>query len=188
MSIYTRTGDDGTTVLFGGKRVKKNHILLECIGVLDELNSAIGVVLSYPASTWKRHEFEEIQSDIFTVSSILSGRVYSTDQIKKRTAALEKQIDAMESLTAPLSSFIHPGGSPAGSFSHFVRSVSRRAERTIVSFTETANKDSKISRGDVSDIMRYLNRLSDYFYMLARFINLKDKKKEIPWKGLSKRK
>lgn len=187
MKIYTRTGDKGKTSLFSGQRVSKSDLRVEAYGTIDELNSVIGVVLhQYKKSNIKNKKYIEkiknellaIQKDLLEIGSVLaqSGIMNNESRIKnldQRVKDFEKLIDDMIAQLPSLTNFILPGGGRAGSLLHFARTVCRRAERRIVALAEK----EKVS----SEIIVYLNRLSDLLFTMARFVNYKEKKKEIVW-------
>lgn len=175
MPIYTRTGDKGKTSLFNKKRVPKFHIRVEAYGTVDELNSAIGVVLSmkYLASSIRK-ELIRIQNDLFEIGSNLANP--ASKQLKyleKRVKEFEDFIDEMTQHLPKLSNFILPGGGKAGALLQFARTISRRAERRIVALSTK----EKIDKG----IIVYMNRLSDLLFTMARFANFKEGKKETIW-------
>ncbi|MDP3994902.1 MAG: cob(I)yrinic acid a,c-diamide adenosyltransferase [bacterium] len=159
MSIYTKKGDKGKTSIFNGKRLSKDSLLIEAIGSMDEANSWLGVIGG----------FEDIQKDLMTISSILSGA--KVDFSLSETEKLEKEIDGLEKKLPKLKGFTIPGGS--GAKLHFARTLVRRAERGLVSLEI---KNYKL------EILAYMNRLSDYLYMKAREENFKRGKKEEIWK------
>lgn len=180
MGIYTRTGDKGKTSLYAGKRISKANIRVEAYGSVDELNSAIGVALAHLGSEELKSELIKIQSDLFEIGGRLSNPTRSKNlklgnHLKKRVKNFEKTIDKLAAGLPKLSNFILPGGGKAGSFLHLARTVSRRAERRIVKLAEEENVDL--------EIIIYMNRLSDLLFMMARFINYKEKIQEIPWKS-----
>lgn len=188
--IYTRTGDKGQTGLYGGKRIAKNSLRIEVIGTIDELNSAIGVALSEVRSQKSvvRSELLNIQGDLFEIGAVLATptkgrpkekRVHEefTMHLGKRVADFEKLIDALTEKLPPIVSFILPGGRVAGASLHLARSISRRAERAVVAFSQ--------KEFVYKEIMIYMNRLSDLLFTMARFVNYKEHKKETPWKGLA---
>ena len=186
MKIYTRAGDRGDTGLFGGSRVSKADLRVEAYGSLDELNAAVGLALS-ALQTDAQTVIElliGIQSDLFNLGAELATppertgtpltkrlRATSSEQVD----ALERVIDAYESLLPELQSFILPGGSPAASALHLARTIARRAERHVVSLSlqEPVNPE----------ILRYLNRLSDLLFVLARVANQLSGVDERKWKG-----
>lgn len=185
MPIYTRTGDKGKTGLFNGKRVSKDCPLIEAIGSIDELNAIIGVVLSekYKVASIKK-ELVKIQSDLFMIGSIIANpfsekRKAKSENFEKRAQEFEKLIDTMTRELPVLRNFILPGGGEAGATLHLARTVSRRAERRIVALSK---KHPSTSSG-LSEILVYINRLSDLLFTIARFVNLAERKKETVWKG-----
>ena len=176
MKIYTRTGDSGETSLFGGDRVLKDNPRVETYGTVDELNSFIGVArASWPQSPIDS-ELHKIQSDLFDLGAQLAspgaGRFTGVDP--GRIPHLEQAIDELESQLKPLQNFILPGGSMAAGHLHVARTACRRAERLVVSL-----------RDDTEATLRaiaYLNRLSDYLFVAARFANAEHGVEDVPWK------
>ncbi len=165
--IYTRTGDDGTTGLIGGKRVTKDSPRIEACGALDELNAAIGVARSQTLPDDVDRALKLVQEILFMIGTELAwsketdaGRMRLGDEEVRN---LEREIDTFESGLAPLKQFILPGGTPAGAQLHLVRALARRTERRCVSLAGTEKLNPKI--------LRYLNRLSDLCFVLARYIN-----------------
>jgi cob(I)alamin adenosyltransferase len=173
MKIYTRTGDQGATSLFGGSRVPKNDPRIEAYGTVDELNSFIGLARSHPLPQSVDDVLHQVQIDLFEIGARLASP--NTDRFAGVDAAriteLEQAIDAMERELAPLTSFILPGGAPAAAQLHVARTVCRRAERCVVALHDDAT-------------IAYLNRLSDYLFVAARFANLGAGREDVPWKGL----
>lgn len=185
MPIYTKTGDKGETSLFGGTRVKKSHIQVEAYGAIDELNSWVGKIIANltPRQTRLPHEalesfFTSVQSDLFTLGGTLAGWKGDLAPLEARVTEMEVHIDALESKMPKLTSFILPGGSDLSSTVHIARSVCRRAERTIVALSETTEIDPIM--------LQYVNRLSDLFFVTARFINQEVNIVESPWSGIKK--
>lgn len=181
MPIYTRTGDKGKTSLFNGKRVSKDSLVIEAVGSVDELNAAIGVAIAqvssikYSVSSIKK-ELQEIQSDLFVIGANLANpRSKSSISFETRAKEFEKLIDEMTKKLPRLMNFILPGGGEAGAVLHLARTVSRRAERRIVSLSKKTKLDS--------GILIYINRLSDLLFTMARFVNSIEKKKETIWNG-----
>lgn len=179
MKIYTRTGDDGTTGLIGGSRVKKHDIRLESYGTIDELNSYIGLIRSAQNDRHTDQVMEIIQNKLFVIGANLAteesiGLVKKQLPCKKADVEmLEKEMDKMNSELPELRNFILPGGSQAASFCHVARTVCRRAERRIVELAEKAEVDS--------NLIKFVNRLSDYLFVLSRKLNLDKKTPEILW-------
>jgi cob(I)alamin adenosyltransferase len=165
--IYTRTGDDGTTGLIGGKRVSKDSRHIEACGSLDELNALLGVVRSRALPDRVDTVLGRIQDDLFTIGAALAtpegAKQRSTGLGDEKVRDLENEIDAFENSLPPLKQFILPGGKGAGAKLHLARAVARRAERHCVSLSRHA----QVAPG----ILRYLNRLSDLCFVLARYVN-----------------
>jgi len=175
MKIYTRTGDLGETSLFGGARVRKDDSRIEAYGTVDELNSVIGVArAAWPSSPFDA-QLHAIQSDLFDIGAHLAspGSSRFAGPGAARIAALEQSIDAMESELAPLKTFILPGGSVAASQLHVARTVCRRAERLVVALRDD-------DAGTVASIA-YLNRLSDFLFVAARYANHVHGVSDVPW-------
>lgn len=178
--IYTRTGDKGKTFLFNKQRVSKADIRVEAYGTIDELSSAIGVVLSikYLGLSIKT-ELIRIQKDLLSIGSALANpQGDALRSLEKRVKEFEDFIDQMTRKMPPLANFILPGGGKAGSMLHLARAVSRRAERKIVELNDKEKLDE--------NIIIYINRLSDLLFTMARFANFKEKKKEIIWSAIKK--
>lgn len=180
MPIYTRTGDAGDTALFGGKRVHKSDALVEVYGSVDELNSWVGLIASQISEEHLQKLFAEIQSDLFSVGGNLASWKADLSMLDTRVTQMEVEIDAMDKQLPKLTNFILPGGSPLASQIHIVRSVTRRVERLVVALSKKQNVDPSI--------IKYLNRLSDLFFELARFINNKAHAEEIVWSGIPRQK
>lgn len=165
--IYTKTGDDGTTALVGGTRVKKNDVRVEAYGTMDELNAHIGL-LGEMATSY-REELKKVQRNLFTIQTLLAcenGEMrVRMPQIKaEEVSQIEELIDQMQATLPPLKTFVLPGGSMAGAQCHVARTICRRAERRVVDLAEIEEVDEKI--------MRYINRLSDYLFVLSRRLTL----------------
>jgi cob(I)alamin adenosyltransferase len=171
VKIYTRTGDAGETSLFGGARVRKDDARIESYGTIDELNSFLGVARATWPDSPLDPQLHAVQSDLFDLGAHLAapdtGRF--AGPAPARIAALEQSIDAMESELAPLKTFVLPGGSLAAANLHVARTVCRRAERLVVTLG-----------GEEAAVM-YLNRLSDYLFVAARFANLRHGIDDVPW-------
>jgi len=177
--IYTKTGDAGETALFGGRRLPKSHLRIEAYGTVDELNSYLGLVRDCTEDDELRLLLKDIQERLFSLGACLA-----TDPAKNTTPSglhlfdveiLEKQIDAMEAGLPPLKNFILPGGHTTVSFCHIARCVCRRAERLVVALNLTEPVDPIL--------IKYLNRLSDYLFVLARLFSKKLGAAEVIWKG-----
>lgn len=191
MSIYTRTGDTGTTALFGGKRVLKCEELLDVYGSIDELNSWIGVVSAQIRVPDVQQFLSVIQSDLFTIGSVLAGWHGDLTLIGGRVDEMEARIDAMEKKVPAIKNFILPGGSQLGALVHVTRSICRRVERQTVALFQGQTLNDKgltLSEDGRKLILKYLNRLSDLFFMLARFINKESHIEEVTWSGVSQQK
>ncbi len=186
MKIYTKSGDMGETSLWGGSRVKKSHPRVGVYGTLDEANSVIGLALSFlPESEVGIIErLTRIQNELFVVGSELatqSGMKTSIVLIESSAVQqLEKEIDEMETQLEPLQNFILPSGSSAGSALHLARTVVRRAERECVDLQSSVNEEVR------AEVIHYLNRLSDYLFVMARFVNKALGKAETKWIPLKK--
>jgi cob(I)alamin adenosyltransferase len=181
MKIYTKTGDGGSTSLFSGGRVPKDDIRVEAYGTVDELVSSIGLLLCEALPDEVAEMLVAIQNSLFVVGSVLAdpeGRMVH-DPDSWSTVGLEAWIDAMEGHVEPLTEFILPGGGRAASLTHVVRTVCRRAERRVLALRD--------DRGGVPDgLAAYLNRLSDAFFVLARFLNAREGIAETRWRGREK--
>ena len=182
MKIYTKTGDAGKTSLIGGTRVLKSDLRIEAYGTVDELNSFIGVVSDYCTDEHAKNILKEIQDRLFTIGSELACdpekniKMKIPDLYESDIELLEKEMDAMDAELPVMKNFILPGGMPVVSFTHVARSVCRRAERCCINLSE---HDSKVD----PLIIKYINRLSDYLFMLARFTGMKNNAPEIIWKA-----
>lgn len=179
MKIYTRTGDDGTTGLIGGSRVKKYDLRLEAYGTVDELNSYLGVVRSQQTDGHADLILEQIQNKLFVIGAHLASDD-SISLVKKQMPIgetdielLEQEMDNLNKVLPELRNFILPGGSQATSFCHVARTVCRRAERVIVELSEKNAVDP--------NLIKYINRLSDYLFVLSRKVSMDQKASEILW-------
>jgi cob(I)alamin adenosyltransferase len=177
MKIYTKKGDSGETSLFGGQRVSKSSLRIEAYGTVDELNSVLGVAASYQIDSRTKELLDQIQIQLFILGSDLAtppSKKIKIDRIgESEINFLEEAIDELEEHLEPLKSFILPGGSPSGANLHVGRTVCRRAERLAV---ECA-KDDEISESAI----KYLNRLSDFLFVVARFENKQSGNEETKW-------
>jgi cob(I)alamin adenosyltransferase len=177
MKIYTKKGDSGETSLIGGNRVKKNHQRIEAYGTVDELNSFLGLVRDTAANKDQENLLLDIQNLLFTVGSTLAaaeGNKMNLPQLQEKDlSTLEDAMDAMDEELPALKNFILPGGDLAASYCHVGRTICRRAERKVVSLAGATTIDPLI--------IKYLNRLSDYLFTLARYYTLKHGGNETPW-------
>ncbi|MBK6483022.1 MAG: cob(I)yrinic acid a,c-diamide adenosyltransferase [Chitinophagales bacterium] len=179
MKIYTKKGDTGTTQLIGGTRVPKHHVRIEAYGTVDELNSWIGWVRDQTADVETRLVLKEIQDRLFTIGSLLASdpetsRMKVPDLHETDVAFLESEMDRMDEMLPEMKSFILPGGNSGNSICHIARCVCRRNERLITSLAETETVSPLV--------IKYMNRLSDYLFVLARKFSLDASAEEVPWK------
>ncbi|MDN3707632.1 cob(I)yrinic acid a,c-diamide adenosyltransferase [Myroides ceti] len=185
MKVYTKTGDKGTTALFGGTRVPKFHIRIESYGTVDELNSYIGLIRDQEMNTHYKDVLIEIQDRLFTVGAILATdpekailkngkeRLNIPKISEKDLDYLEKEIDSMETELPPMTHFVLPGGHTTVSYCHIARCVCRRAERLAAHLNDIEPTDEMV--------LKYLNRLSDYLFVLARKLTFDLKANEVKW-------
>lgn len=185
MKIYTKTGDQGKTALLGGTRVEKHHIRISSYGTLDELNSWIGMLRDQKIAQTYRMELRKIQNDLFSLGSKLatepeketlkSGkeRVPIKSILEEDIVALEMAIDAMNHVLPPMTHFILPGGHPIVSTCHIARTICRRAERMMTALNEVEPIDATF--------LSYINRLSDYLFVLARKLSADLEIDEVKW-------
>ena len=179
MKIYTKTGDKGLTGLFGGARIPKDDARIEAYGTVDELNSLIGVLAEHVDHPQTVEHLRTIQNRLFDLGSVLATDPNSDFKLPGIEVAdiffLEQQMDLMDEKLPALKNFIIPGGSPAVSYAHVCRTVCRRAERRVISLAQLAEIDQ--------NMIIYLNRLSDYFFILARYLGLEADVPEVIWKA-----
>lgn len=178
MKIYTKTGDDGTTSLFDGTRVTKDHERVDLYGDIDELNASLGLAISFLSDEKFKAELFEVQKDLFALGAHLANPAHKKQKAKSdfgddKVIKLETQIDAMEEKLRPMTGFILPGGHSAAAALHVSRTVCRRAERKLV----------KLGRAEKLDplFLKFLNRLSDYLFVAARFANHLCHVDDVPW-------
>jgi cob(I)alamin adenosyltransferase len=181
MKIYTKTGDGGETGLFGGERVSKNSLRIEAYGTIDELNSFIGMTINGLDDSSIKPLLEKIQNQLFTIGADLATPDNKKNEKLdiKRTPSqfhleIEKEIDSYEEKLDPLKNFILPGGPNGAAYLHICRAITRRAERKVVAL----NNVEKIGE----NIIIFLNRLSDLFFVLARYENSVSGTPDIEWK------
>jgi cob(I)alamin adenosyltransferase len=185
MKVYTKTGDGGTTALFGGTRVPKDHARIESYGTVDELNSYIGLIRDQQIHSHYKDILIEIQDRLFTVGAILATppekevkkngelRLKNLGIVETDIELLEQEIDTMEESLPPMTHFVLPGGHQTVSYCHIARCVCRRAERLAVHLSHNE---------PVAEIaIKYLNRLSDYLFVLARKLSLDLNAEEVKW-------
>lgn len=177
--IYTKAGDDGRTGLIGGERVSKHHIRVESYGTVDELNSHIGMIRCSVKGNTEEILLAEVQNDLFTIGSFLASAAGSNIALPEldeaKIGGLESEIDRLTAVLPELKNFILPGGSIQGAQAHVARCVCRRAERLVVHLSDIEDVPAFV--------VKYLNRLSDYLFTLARFLDHQNGGIEIIWKG-----
>lgn len=179
LKIYTKTGDKGQTSLLGGTRVPKHHMRIEAYGTVDELNSWIGLLRDMISDEHAKTILVDVQDQLFTMgSSLASDPVKSKVKIphlsEEDILVFEKEIDAMDAELPPMKNFVLPGGHPVVSHCHIARCVCRRAERRVIHLAENEQVDDLV--------IKYLNRLSDYIFMLSRKLTKNLNATEVPWK------
>ncbi len=179
MKIYTKTGDQGTTSLFGGKRVSKADLRIDTYGTVDELNSYIGLLRDQEVNQKRKDFLVEIQDRLFTIGSILATEPGNTKVkiphlLPTDIEVLEKEIDRMDASLPPMRFFVLPGGHASVSFCHIARTVCRRTERLVIALNAIEVIDALV--------IQYLNRLSDYLFMLSRLMTQELNVEETPWK------
>lgn len=170
--IYTRTGDDGTTGLGDGTRTDKDSLRVEAFGTIDELNSAIGLVRSFCEQSDIDHCLEQVQHQLFNIGGELcmpGMTLLEANQVEQ----LEQQLDVFNDSLPPLQEFILPGGGASAAHTHMARTICRRAERRVLSLAREASLNEPI--------LRYLNRLSDLLFVIARVLSRVDAEPEVQW-------
>ena len=178
MKIYTKKGDTGETGLLGGVRVHKDHLRIESYGTLDELNSMLGVVLTdAELGDEVSDRIERLQNELFQLGAELAcppGKQSPTELLQKNhVQVLEKEMDEMDAVLAPLTQFILPGGMRAAAELHHARTICRRAERLMVAL----NREVPLRQ----EVLQYINRLSDHLFVLARYVNHLRGARELNW-------
>lgn len=179
MRVYTKTGDDGTSGLIGGTRVAKYDPRLESYGTVDELNSWIGLIRNQPVDSETKELLRSIQNNLFVIGARLATDLSKTDLSGKlplkeeEITRLENEMDRILDQLPPMEHFVLPGGSNTVSYCHLARTVCRRAERRVCSLAQ----DAEIP----SELIRYLNRLSDYLFVLSRKIAVDEGVDEVQW-------
>lgn len=185
MSVYTKTGDSGETGLFGNARVRKDSPVTETTGTIDELNGHTGVVAALVVGTQQEPLLRALQSDLFSIGAALSGAPMDLSPLSVRVSELEAAIDGMDASLPTLANFILPGPSEEVARIHIARSVCRRAERRAVTLFHTGGFTA-VTAPDRAAILRVLNRLSDYLFVLARYLTVTRGDTETAWKGKMK--
>lgn len=179
MKIYTKKGDKGQTSLIGGSRVPKYHVRIEAYGSVDELNSWLGLLGSIEALDDQKKLIHRIQNELFNIGSILAteeGSSFKPPAIDSEIiVAMETSMDSMQSELPELKNFVLPGGDPANAQAHIARCVCRRAERKIVELAENEEMQE--------EILSTVNRLSDWLFVLSRWILFKSGGEEIKWQS-----
>ena len=179
--VYTKTGDAGTTSLIGGTKVPKSHLRIESYGTIDELNSHIGLAGDFIEDMHSKNMLREIQDRLFTIGSSLAcdpekePKLKIPDLKEQDVELLEKEMDSMDEKLPEMNSFILPGGHPAVSSLHICRCVCRRAERICVFLQQQEIFVDPL-------VVKYLNRLSDYLFVLSRYVGYQMKVEEVKWK------
>ncbi|MCU0335307.1 MAG: cob(I)yrinic acid a,c-diamide adenosyltransferase [Chitinophagaceae bacterium] len=179
--IYTKTGDSGNTSLIGGTKVSKAHLRIETYGTVDELNSHIGLVADLLGDLPEKTTLLEVQDRLFTIGAALAcdpakeSPLQIPDLFESDVELLEQHIDAMEATLPAMKSFVLPGGHPTVSQVHIARCVCRRAERCIVHLQAEAAQPLDL-------VVKYVNRLSDYLFVLSRFAAQHLRVPEVPWR------
>lgn len=185
MKIYTKTGDNGTTGLYGGARVLKSNLRIESYGTVDELNSYLGLLRDQKLDEATFLKLIEIQKNLFIVGALLATpiekrilkngkkRLKETQIKEDQIIDLENEMDKMNEVLPEMTHFVLPGGHVAVSYCHIARSICRRAERLVVRLSEETEVDEAV--------LKYLNRLSDYLFVLARMLAVQNNATEIKW-------
>jgi cob(I)alamin adenosyltransferase len=179
MKVYTKTGDSGQTSLFGGARTSKADIRIEAYGTVDELNSYIGLLRDQPGNESRKDVFKEIQDRLFTVGAELAAdpskpKLKKPDLYDSDIEYLEKEMDKMDESLPPMKFFVLPGGHQSVSFCHIARTVCRRAERNCVFMMNEGQRVDEL-------VLKYINRLSDYLFVLSRKMAEELNAEELPW-------
>ena len=182
MKIYTRTGDDGGTALFGGGRVRKDHERVDAYGTVDELNAVVGWAITQVTDDQIRGRLETLQHDLFAVGSELATPPAREGRVRpevprvpvERVAEMESWMDEADKLLPELRAFVLPGGTPGAAALHVARTVCRRAERCVVGLAATETVSG--------DVVTYLNRLSDLLFTFARLENHRSGASDVEWR------
>ena len=177
MKIYTKTGDDGTTGLQGGRRVSKSDLRIQAYGLVDEINSVLGVILTHEIDVDIKTLLTLIQNELFVAGSDLSNPDLTNNKNRITNSMilnLENHIDKFEEELAPLTNFILPGGHRVASFLHLARTTTRRAETMLVELSKSEHLNP--------ECQKYLNRLSDLLFVMARLVNKRTNTPDVIWK------
>ncbi len=175
MPIYTRFGDKGDTIILGGRTIRKDDPLIEATGSVDELNAALGVVVAFTDDAGLREILVDVQKSLFAIGAELASEKTTKGITPAKTEKLERMIDEIEPKLERLTHFVIPGGSKTAATLHLARTICRRAERAVVN----AMAKHRIN----PEIIKYLNRLSDLLFVLARYENRKKRFPETIWHG-----
>lgn len=179
-SIYTKKGDRGSTTFANGNIVYKDNPRVCAYGKIDELNSHIGMLVSQLDDRDITSDLERIQNNLLSIGSSVAQSDIRIDHLPTETKHLESAIDYMDGVLPPLSNFILPGGTTLAAQSHIIRTVCRSAERSLAVLL---NDEYAYMSGEADMIaIQYINRLSDYFFVLARFLNFREKREDVIWK------
>ena len=177
MKVYTKKGDQGQTALFGGRRVSKSHLRVDSYGTVDELNAFVGLLADQLKDKGTLLFLKEIQNRLFTLGAHLASdpekQLASPDLLPEDISALEREMDRMDEELEPLKNFVLPGGSLPVSHAHVCRTICRRAERLVVALNEIETVEPAV--------LQYLNRLSDYFFVLSRYLAIQTGADEHIW-------
>lgn len=179
MKIYTKTGDQGQTSLIGGTRVPKSHERIHAYGTVDELNSYLGLLRDQEVNAGRKDLLQEIQDRLFTIGALLAAdpeksKMKLPDLLDTDVSLLEEEMDRMNELLPEMRAFVLPGGHQSVSFCHLARCVCRRAERLVIGLGQHDFVNELV--------IVYLNRLSDYLFVLSRLMSQELGAEEIPWK------
>lgn len=182
MRIYTRTGDTGETGLFGGARVPKDHLRLQAYGTLDELNSVIGILRTKVSGrTAVGETLLQVQKDLFGLGAILATPADQTARLDAKMSkptwsieAMERDIDRLMAMAPPMRAFVLPGGNEGAAFAHWARTVCRRAEREVITLGSEVEVNPLV--------LTYINRLSDWLFVLARAENAANGLEDVEWR------
>jgi len=185
MKIYTKTGDDGTTGLYGGTRVSKSDLRIDAYGTIDELNAYIGMIRDQKVDQISFEVLVKIQKELFIIGAVLAtpkekeilkngtNRLKTTEITSEMVCDLEKEIDLINETLDPMTHFVLPGGHTTVSYCHIARCVCRRSERLVVELNDVVEVNVLV--------LTYLNRLSDYLFVLARKLTIDNKAVEMKW-------